>query len=58
MNHKVEIFTNNEWHIFSWHRNLENAIINAEVISKSRKCPARIVYGGKIVWESNEILNT
>jgi|GEM_PF-5813265 hypothetical protein len=47
---RVEIFTNNEWVINSWHKNLDHAIINAEVLYVSRKCDIRVINEGKIVW--------
>jgi hypothetical protein len=47
----VEIFVDNEWKRHSWHTRENYATINAETISKSRKCPARIIHGGKIIKE-------
>lgn len=49
--HIVEVFINNEWQLHSWHDNKNYALINAETISNSRKCPARIIHGGKIIKE-------
>jgi hypothetical protein len=51
---RVELFTDNEWHRWSTHKNEENAIFNAEVISKSRKVDVRVIYKGEIVWSNNE----
>jgi hypothetical protein len=47
----VQILRDNEWVESSWHKNYEIAEINAEVILKSKKCPVRIVYDGKIIYE-------
>jgi len=47
---KVEIFKDNEWIIYSWHKNSENGIINAEVVHKSRKLDTRVTEDGKIIW--------
>jgi hypothetical protein len=40
----------NDWIILSRHRNEENAVINAEVTSKSRKCDARVIYNGNVIF--------
>jgi hypothetical protein len=46
---KVEIWSNeNGFIIHSWHRNLENALINAEVLCKSRKVKTQVIRGGLI----------
>lgn len=47
---RVELFSNNEWTLISWHKNVDNAIINAEVIYRSRKCSVRVISKGNIVW--------
>jgi hypothetical protein len=47
---RVDLFSNNEWIIMSWHKNVDNAIINAEVIYRSRKCDVRVISEGKVVW--------
>lgn len=47
---RVELFSNNEWILMSWHKNVDNAIINAEVIYRSRKCGVRVISEGKVVW--------
>ena len=47
---RVELFSNNEWILISWHKNVDNAIINAEVIYRSRKCDVRVISKGNIVW--------
>lgn len=47
---RVELFSNNEWILISWHKNMDNAIINAEVIHRSRKCDIRVITEGNIVW--------
>ena len=51
---RVEIFdvAQNNWTINSWHKNKEHAVINADVISKSRKCRARVICEGLIVHET------
>ena len=54
---RVEIFTNNEWMINSWHKNLDIAIINAEVLYASRKCDIRVISDGKIVWAKGGEIN-
>lgn len=41
----------NNWIVLSRHLNRMNAEINAEVKSKSRKCAARVIYDGKIIYE-------
>lgn len=50
---KLELFDveQNNWIIKSWHKDTEHAIINADVISKSRKCRARVIYKGNIIFE-------
>ena len=50
---RVEIFDigQNNWVINSWHKDAEHAIINADVISRSRNCWARVISGGNIVYE-------
>ena len=50
---RVEILDHelNNWITTSTHKNEENAIINADVISKSRKCRARVIHKGNIVFE-------
>jgi hypothetical protein len=47
----VEILVENTWIKHSWHKDPEYAQINAEVVSKSRNCPARILFKGKIIKE-------
>jgi hypothetical protein len=47
---RVELFKDNEWILISWHKNVDNAIINAEVIHRSSKCDIRVISEGKIVW--------
>jgi hypothetical protein len=49
--YRVEIFTDNEWHRWSTHKHQENAVFNAEVISKSRRCDVRVIYKGEIVFQ-------
>jgi hypothetical protein len=49
--YRVELFTDNEWHRWSTHKNEENAIFNAEVISKSRKVDVRVIFKGEIVFQ-------
>ena len=50
---RVEILDQelNNWITTSRHKNEENAIINADVISKSRQCRARVIYKGNIIHE-------
>lgn len=56
----VEIFIinsdmpNGNWVISSKHRNEENAIINANIISKSRKCESRVIFQGEIIYKISE----
>jgi len=56
----VEIFLidkqnpNGNWVISSRHKNEENAIINANIISKSRKCESRGIFQGEIIFKINE----
>jgi hypothetical protein len=52
--YRLEIWQDNEWHRWSTHKHEENAIFNAEVISKSRGCDVRVIYRGDIVWSNNE----
>lgn len=49
--YRVEIFSDNEWVISSWHRREDMARINADVISKSRTCHARVIFDGLIIYE-------
>lgn len=49
MKYKVEIFQDNNWCKWSTHKNMENAMFNAEVIHKSRKISVRVIYEGKII---------
>jgi hypothetical protein len=51
MKYRVEIFLKNNWCKLSYHKNLIYAAANADSYSKSRKCNARIIYNGKIVYE-------
>lgn len=50
---RVEIFDveMNGWVIKSTHKNEEHAIINADVLVKSRKCWVRVINNGVIVHE-------
>lgn len=41
----------NGWVRISSHKDEEHAKIVAEVLSKSRKCRARVIYKGNIVFE-------
>jgi hypothetical protein len=47
----VEVFRENSWHKTSWHKNVEYAIFNAEVMFQGQKLPYRVVDAGKIVYE-------
>lgn len=51
---RLEIFDveANNWIIISWHKHEMNAIINADVVAKSRKCRARVINKGSIVYEA------
>lgn len=49
MKYRVELFINNNWVTKSWHKNEDFALINAENLSKERKCDARVVHNGTIV---------
>ena len=51
MKFKVELFINNNWVTHSWHKNEDFALINAENLSKSRKCYARVVLKGEIIQQ-------
>jgi hypothetical protein len=46
---KVEIWDDQSgFIIYSWHRHLENALINAEVLCRSRKVRTQVVRAGLI----------
>ena len=46
---KVEIWTDEHGFIIhSWHRHLDNALINAEVLCKSRRIKTQVVRSGLI----------
>ena len=51
---RLEIFDaeQNNWIRHSWHKDAEHAIINADVIARSRNCRARVISGGNIVHEA------
>lgn len=51
---RLEIFDAeaNNWIIKSWHKDAEHAVINADVIARSRNCRARVISGGNIVHEA------
>ncbi|MGB5217895.1 MAG: hypothetical protein WBN66_06315 [Smithella sp.] len=52
LKYKVELWDDmHGFLIHSWHSHLENAQINAQVISESRKKQARVVRAGKIIQE-------
>ncbi len=34
------------------HRNLSNAINNADILKDSKKCSVRVIYEGKIVYQA------
>ena len=51
--YRVELWTKNEWCINSWHQNEDHAQITAQVLSKSRNVPARIIKDGLIIFEVN-----
>lgn len=46
---RVELFVKNNWVRKSWHKNEEYAIINADMLSESRKCDARVICDGNVV---------
>lgn len=48
---RVEYLNGAAWVRHSWHINQDIAVINAEVIHKSRRCAARVISHGKIVAE-------
>jgi hypothetical protein len=50
MSYKVEILQENDWIIYSWHKNPEHADINFDVQTKAGKV-CRIVYRGQVVRE-------
>ena len=50
MKYKVELFINNNWITHSWHKNEDFALINAENLSRGRKCDARVVFKGEVVY--------
>ena len=45
----VEILNNDEWEFISDHRNEENAVINSEILFKSRKRSTRVSYKGEFI---------
>ena len=51
---RLEIFDIEQinWIRHSWHKDAEHAIINADVIARSRNCRARVISGGNIVYEA------
>ena len=49
--YKAEIKVGKKWESLSIHSDKDIAVINAEVTSRSRKCPARVLYRGKTVFE-------
>jgi hypothetical protein len=51
--YKVEYYDpkQNDWIPFSRHKNESSAIINADVVSKSRKTQARVISGRTIIYE-------
>lgn len=48
--YKVELFLDNCWCHLSWHKNIENAEVAADVHSKSRFCEARVTNAEGIVY--------
>lgn len=50
---RLEIFDveMNNWITKSTHKNEEHAIINADVLAKSRKCWVRVINKGLIVYQ-------
>lgn len=51
--YRVEIFVKNVWAILSYHNNMNNAVVNAEVHSKSRHCDARVIHEGNIIFKND-----
>jgi hypothetical protein len=51
--YKVEYYDpkQKDWIHFSRHKNEYSAIINADVVSKSRKTKARVISGRSIIYE-------
>lgn len=45
---RVEKFIDNEWCVYSWHENMVNAVINAEVANQNGKYDARVIENGLI----------
>lgn len=52
--YRVEYYNpkQNDWVTFSRHKNESSAIINADVVSKSRKTRARVILGKCIIHEA------
>jgi hypothetical protein len=52
--YKVEYYDSKQldWIPFSRHKNESSAIINADVVSKSRKTRARVISGRSIIYEA------
>ena len=52
MTYRVEYFdvAVNSWVVSSRHKGERYAVINAEVISTSRKCAVRVIHEGLIVY--------
>jgi hypothetical protein len=46
--YRVDIFKDNNWLIYSRHKNEDYAIINAEI--QAKKHSTRIVHNGQIIW--------
>jgi hypothetical protein len=51
---KIEYLDGSQWIHYNWHKNSENAIIVAEVYSKSRKRKTRVINKGQIIYESEK----
>lgn len=49
MKYRVEVFQDNNWIRWSTHMNEYNALFNAEVIHKSRKCDTRVIFNGQVI---------
>jgi hypothetical protein len=53
--YKVEYYDpkQKDWIHFSRHKNEYSGIINADVVSKSRKTKARVISGRSIIYEAS-----
>lgn len=47
---RVDIFVDNEWSFYSYHKNIEYAVANADVHFTSGY-PSRVIYEGNVVYQ-------